>query len=448
MNTQASKLFTPWDGGYALQHEPRGETAVCSAWYPSLGRMAYRRKCRFYFFRGGDYNAMCLNYRRIVERRGELLTLREKIARTPSLAARIGKPVVHDFLFVSVDKLSPMYRRRLPQMNEYFYSFEYRWKQIEALLEKGAAGFTVHLDGCGNRGYDNGHPDLFPINEAIGGEEGMRRFAALCREHGLPFDIHDQYRDFYFNAPSFRQEQAVFDRQGNLPVLSLWQGGRQSLLCATQASDYLERNLKRFQDSGIAFDGIHLGSFSGGAVDECFNPLHPMSKRECIEARRAAFALARSHGLAVGSDEPMDCFLPWLDTVSHAPYSLSPSLWNGIGNGIPVPLFNLVYHDAVLVHWNSFQASLGSWGIPNNDRYSTHAALNANPAYLSIDAGEEEIAECTALCELSRSLAFERMIRHEFLSGNFRRQRATYSDGTAIEVDFDADTYRVYPGKS
>lgn len=85
----------------------------------------------------------------------------------------------------------------------------------------------------------------------------------------LPFDIHDQYRDFYFNAPSFRQEQAVFDRQGNLPVLSLWQGGRQSLLCATQASDYLERNLKRFQDSGIAFDGIHLGSFSGGAVDEC-----------------------------------------------------------------------------------------------------------------------------------------------------------------------------------
>lgn len=439
---------TPWDGGYALQHEPGGETAVCSAWYPSLGRMAYRRKCRFYFFRGGDYNAMCLNYRRIVERRGELLTLREKIARTPSLAARIGKPVVHDFLFVSVDKLSPMYRRRLPQMNEYFYSFEYRWKQIEALLEKGAAGFTVHLDGCGNRGYDNGHPDLFPINEAIGGEEGMRRFAALCREHGLPFDIHDQYRDFYFNAPSFRQEQAVFDRQGNLPVLSLWQGGRQSLLCATQASDYLERNLKRFQDSGIAFDGIHLGSFSGGAVDECFNPLHPMSKRECIEARRAAFALARSHGLAVGSDEPMDCFLPWLDTVSHAPYSLSPSLWNGIGNGIPVPLFNLVYHDAVLVHWNSFQASLGSWGIPNNDRYSTHAALNANPAYLSIDAGEEEIAECTALCELSRSLAFERMIRHEFLSGNFRRQRATYSDGTAIEVDFDADTYRVYPGKS
>ena len=132
--------------------------------------------------------------------------------------------------------------------------------------------------------------------------------------------------------------------------------------------------------------------------------------------------------------------------MSHAPYSLSPSLWNGIGNGIPVPLFNLVYHDAVLVHWNSFQASLGSWGIPNNDRYSTHAALNANPVYLSIDAGKEEIAECAALCEISRGLAFERMIRHEFLSENCRRQRATYSDGTAIEVDFDADTYRVYPG--
>lgn len=171
---------TPWDGGYALQHEPGGETAVCSAWYPSLGRMAYRRKCRFYFFRGGDYNAMCLNYRRIVERRGELLTLREKIAGTPSLAARIGKPVVHDFLFVSVDKLSPMYRRRLPQMNEYFYSFEYRWKQIEALLEKGAAASPSTWTAAATGATTTGIPICSPSTRPSGAKRGCggsRRYA-------------------------------------------------------------------------------------------------------------------------------------------------------------------------------------------------------------------------------------------------------------------------------
>lgn len=436
---------TPWDAGYFLEHIPSGSTTVGSVWYPSLGKMAYRRKCRFYFYENGDYNDFCHNYRRYIEQKGELLTLQEKIRRTPSLAERIGRSLVHDYLFVRNEKDSPLYRKRMPQMNEYYCSFPERWAQIEALMQKGAHSFIVHMDGCGNRGYDNGHPDLFPINSQIGGAEEMKSFVQRCRENGLFFDIHDQYRDYYFNSPSFQESQAIFDSQQNLPIVSLWQGGKQSFLCATQAMDYLRRNMALFDQHGITFDGLHLGSFAGDSIDECYNPLHPMTKRECISARKELFAFAHSRGMVVGSDEPVDCFLSSMDMASHAPYSLSPSLWNGIGNGIPIPLFNLVYHDAVLFYWINYPASMGGWGIPNNDRYFSHAILNANPVYMLIDANEEEIHLCQAIERISKHLAFTRMVKHEFLNDSYRCQRTTFADGTTIEVDFDENTYTITP---
>lgn len=434
---------TPWDGGYDLDHVPNGNTRIQSVWYPSLGKMSYRRKCVFLFFPNGSYNDFCAAYRQYVTEQGRLVTLKEKIQRNPKLAQRIGRPIVHDYLFVSIEKDSPMYRKRAQNANEYYYTFEQRWKQIIKLLDYGAKDFVIHLDGFGNRGYDNSHPDIFPVNSKIGGTAAMQNFAKLCRKHNLQFDVHDQYRDFYYNSPSFMETLAIHDSSRNLPVMSQWQGGKQTFLCAEVAIDFLRRNLKLFQDNNLDIDGLHLGSLAGDTIDECFNPLHPMSKRDCIAARMKMFSLLHSKGLLVSSDEPVDCFLPLLDSVSHAPYSLSPSLWSGVGNGIPIPLFNLVYHDCILIYWNSYCNLIGCWGIPINDLASSHATLNANPLYLSIDASKNEIEQCEEICGISKKLAFEQMIKHEFIDNNYRVQRTTFSDGTEIEVNFDSREYKV-----
>lgn len=46
------------------------------------------------------------------------------------------------------------------------------------------------------------------------------------------------------------------------------------------------------------------------------------------------------------------------------------------------------------------------------------------------------------LCELQAKLYNKEMVKHEFL-GSYRKQKATYSDGTTVVIDLDKNTYEV-----
>ena len=112
--------------------------------------------------------------------------------------------------------------------------------------------------------------------------------------------------------------------------------------------------------------------------------------------------------------------------------------------GIHIPLFNLVFHDCVIIPWISKGRTVhGGWGIPGSDSAYLHAILNGGPVYCPIHADEERIREVEEACAIAEKLAKEKMLRHEIIDGNIRRQRTIWSDGTVIEVDFDEDTYVV-----
>lgn len=65
--------------------------------------------------------------------------------------------------------------------------------------------------------------------------------------------------------------------------------------------------------------------------------------------------------------------------------------------------------------------------------------------YLSIDPGEEELAQVRAMCALHARMGLLEMAGHEFLEGNLRRQRTTFADGTRVTVDLDADSFEIDP---
>ena len=58
------------------------------------------------------------------------------------------------------------------------------------------------LEGWHNLGYDRQHPDVLPPAPAAGGWEAFKRFVDTCRELGYLAMVHDQYRDYYIDAPS------------------------------------------------------------------------------------------------------------------------------------------------------------------------------------------------------------------------------------------------------
>lgn len=427
---------TPWDGGFRLDHTPRVRTRISNCWYPSLGTMGYRRKHRLMFREGLGYNEMCKTYRDIKIADGSFVSLREKARKNPKLLKCIGAPIIGDYLLVAVDESSPLY-----ESNSLFYmTAEQRAKQLIATKEAGIENAIVHFDGCNSYGYDSGHPDIFPPSDIIGGIEGVKHLIEECHRIGYTFSIHDQYRDYYISSPSFNPQLAIEDSDNNIIKQTINYGGAQSFLCPHNVMPFLKRNYELFEKSGIIADTIHLGAFSGEKIDECFNPLHPITRRECIEKRAEALRYLSSKGYLVSSDEPVDCVINELEMVAQASYSLIPSMSSGISNGVSVPLFNLVYHDALIMPWFYPYEKKGWWGIPNTDASYSHAFLTASPMAIQIPEKKDiqkMLPDLKRLCELCKKLAFTPMVRHEFDEKNPRIQRTYFEDGTVIEVDFN-----------
>ena len=113
--------------------------------------------------------------------------------------------------------------------------------------------------------------------------------------------------------------------------------------------------------------------------------------------------------------------MPYVDVLS--PLKAKP--------GIPVPLFNLVYHDAVITPYDSSDLN---------------GLLNAGlPQISSRESNEPHLEQVRRMAALEKRLAFVEMTKHEFLDDNQRQERTTFADGTTVTVDWDANTAKIEP---
>ena len=92
------------------------------------------------------------------------------------------------------------------------------------------------------------------------------------------FGVHDQYRDYYYDAESFSFDNAIVEAGGSHPYCDTWHGGPHTYLCAKLAPEYVKRNDDTFEELGIPIDGVYLDMFSIVELDECGNPDHRMTR--------------------------------------------------------------------------------------------------------------------------------------------------------------------------
>ncbi len=431
---------TPWDAGYDLRHPAGGPTRLNICWRSSLGKLRYTRSIMMRFSSGGGYVALCKIYRQYLKERGQLRTLKEKFLVHENAARLCGAPVIHTSILYNTVPEAQTYD---PDGENYsFATFETRLKQLKKLYTRGIRGAYVHLDGWGKEGYDHLHPDILPPCEKAGGAEGLRSLSRGAKEQGYLFALHDQYRDYYVDAESFQEENALMDRKGKLPRECTWAGGEQRYLCATQAFDYVKRNYNELDTYGVDLDGAYLDVFSVIQLDECFNPSHPMTRRECAAYRAKCFDfIAYRYGIA-SSEEPIGFYVPHLTLCHHGPYSTAPTLARGEQRGIPVPILNLVYHDCILLPWN---LSEGEASVhPNGRSGFLYALLNGGLGYLPIEPTDDEIQKCLKVSALNKLVGTSEMTSHEWIDGDLERQRTQFACGVSVEVDFRKNSYRVF----
>lgn len=437
---------TPYDAHYRLP----GSDTVMPYFIESMGSMRYKRSMRYRFFDSGcDYVTIAKAYREYMKETGQFVSLAEKIQRNPNIAKLIGSPVIHTGIAVHISPESNYYNPDEPDKNDFYTSFDECAEKLRKLKNNGLETAYVHLDGWGNHGYDNLHPDPFPPHEAAGGTEGMKRLSETCRELGYEFGIHDQYRDYYYDAPSFSPDNAVLNPDGTRPYCSIWYGGPHSWLCASLAPEYVRRNYDEFERLGIKIEGAYLDVFSVVGLDECVSDDHPMTREECVSYRRRCFDILTYRGIIPSSEETIDSIVPAIALCHHAPY-FTKNLGNSNSDpaGIHVPLFNLVYHDAMVIPWYGIPGERGGWGIPRDDSGFLHALLNGGTVYCPENADAETIRSLEIALDLHRQVALQEMVGHSFVDGNHRRQKSVFADGTCVEVDFDDGTYRIsIPGQ-
>ncbi len=433
-------LDTPADGACRFEHPAGGPTTIQPQWLHSLGQLRYPRRLRIGFLDKGGYVELAKRYRKHVMEAGTFVSLNEKIARSPVVAGLIGSPVIHTSILSHIQPESSYYDKKDPAKNHQLVTFAARAEQFRKLAERGVHRAYVHLDGWGVRGYDNLHPDILPPSPEAGGWEGMRLLADVCDQIGFVFAVHDNYRDYYHDAASYDPSLTVVNEDGGRFFGHEWWGGNQSILCSKFAPGHVAKNHREILNHGIKLRGAYLDVFAVVPGDECYHPEHRATRGESLKYRGQCLDLIRSLEGVVSSEEPADWAIRHIDLVHHAPFALDPNPGGGDAMGIPIPLYSLVYHDALIVPW---ALGKGGWGIPRNDSAFVHGMLNAGIPYLSTQADEKELQMVKTMCALHRRLALIEMSSHQILAD--RKQITRFADGTTITADFDHDQVSINP---
>lgn len=443
----------PWNAAYYTEHPAEGPyTHVGIRWEPSLGKMDYRRVMKYSFVKDCDYNDLCKIYRNYVIEKGRFKSLAEKAVKTPSIDQLIGSAFLHKGIKTQVMTNSDFYDAENPDKNNHLTPFSVRTEEIKKFHELGVEKLYLHLDGWAEPGYDNQHPDYLPACEKAGGWKAMKELSDTMHECGYLFGIHDQYRDYYYAAKTFDENFATRLADGTIPSHARWAGGPQTYLCATQAPFYVKRNFTEIMDNGIKPDCAYLDVFTCNEGDECSHPWHKMTRRECYEYRNACFEYLLSKGILPSSEEVNDWAIPSLVFCHYAPYDFMLDRPGSPKKGIPVPLFNLVYHDCLIEPWMMDKVS-------EEEDYMLYAVLNGGAPYLVRDGAyqntdgsfaggveisiEDQIKRCKVVSDLHEKVAKCEMVRHEMVDGNPEVQRTTFADGTVVTVDFQAQTYQI-----
>jgi Family of unknown function (DUF5696) len=428
---------TPDDAAYQFEHPAGGPTVIGPRWRASLGRFRYSRAGRMCFVERGGYVDLAKRYRRYAIESGLFVSLKEKAARSPKVASLVGAPQTRLGILRNLKADSDRYDTANPEKNRSLTTYDERIRQLRDLKTAGVDRLHVVLTGWPTLGYDRQHPDGWPPSPEAGGWEGLRRFSAAMKDLGYLFSIHDQYRDYYVDAPSWDPQFAVHEedetspphafpgtrfgvsKEGAVPYMRHWDGGKQSFLTPRLMLGHVQKNYALLFDRGIRPDGSYLDVFGYVPPDEDFNPEHPVTRAESIHARAACYTWVRANLGLVGTEAAVDWVIPYVDYSSP----LRPPRV-----GIPVPLFDLVYHDAIITPF-----------APSDLR----GFLDAGLPQASLDELTSSADRIRAMATLEQRLAFVEMTSHEFLDTNHRRERSTYADGTTVTVDWDANTYTI-----
>lgn len=408
----------------------------------------------YHFLVGAEagYVGMAKRYREYLMKSKGILSLRDKIGISPQ-AAYVYDAYSYIKIFLAMNQIQP----DGSVQHRVFTTFDETVRIMERFKKEGIEKARFILVGWNWEGHDGRYPTRFPVDQRVGGQEGLRRVVAAARDLNYQITFHDNYSDAYRNSPDWDEAHMIKDRNGKLFAGGVWAGGQSYFLCPYEATKrFICRDLPKIENLGL--NGWYYLDAAPRALRGCYDPTHnhPLTRRAEAEGMLDQFRTVRAFFGGSSSEMPTAFVLPEVDEVSHIPCL---GLWR-VDSELKhfadevVPFFHFAIHGLVLyhiMHWPAFPRLFGSimHGILKEAEYGAlpRAEVTCRPLG---PQPHPDIREChehfpwvkkeyDLICQKLGYLQLEFIQDHrKVASGVFE---TTYSDGSRVIVNYCKGSY-------
>jgi hypothetical protein len=303
-------------------------------------------------------------------------------------------------------------------------------------------------------GYDYRLPEIYPPNPSLGTEAEFRELAAASKEHGRLFALHDNYIDFYPDAPGFDYSMISHNTSG-APVRSWLNESRQaqSYRWLTGAwQPWVEHNLRQIKE-GVEPTAYFVDVWSSiGPYDSWSANGDFISRLETAKRWGETFEWIRrylgdnapqisesGHDALIGSLDGAQTNHLRVDNPPEGEYSWA--VWNVRAKEAErTPWFDFAHHDRFVLHGAGYEPRYASGldtrlhGIYSDD-YITTEFLTGHPAMVKDAFSRETVRKYWLSQDVSRALAMRRIDRVTFAGGDIHRMRVTWEGGGEVTVN-------------
>ncbi len=296
------------------------------------------------------YSGVARRYRKYQLDRGEVRPLSERIKGNSALEYAVNsvevrvrqgwKPVPSPVEEQTPETEPPM---------KVVIDFDRCGQIIDEFKRQGVDKAEFCLVGWNIGGHDGRYPQIFPVDQRLGGESKLRALIQKAQAEGYQIVCHTNSTDGYAIADTWNADLCLVNRDGSINhPKTTWGGGRMYNLCPKQVYErYTTKDLPEVAKLG--FRGVHyIDVISTVAARECCDPNHPLTKTQCVEYWKKILAEGQKNFGAVGSEGAFDHVIANLDYCLYATFNKICDETTMKLVERTVPIYQLVYNGIVL----------------------------------------------------------------------------------------------------
>ena len=423
-----------------------------------------------------DHNGIAKSIRDLRLKLGEIRPLSEKMTERPELKYAADHPLIR--IRMGWKPVPPnIEEQTLANEPQMFVActFERVREFADALRNAGVEGAEISLVGWNQKGHDGRWPQIFPVEEALGGEEELIKTIKHVQSLGYAITCHTNTTDHYYIADSFSKAQLLKNKDGSFNTHGVWAGGRAYSPCPITQYEYAKRDLPKV--AALGFRGLHyIDCISICRPESCFDQNHRSTIANSILMLRRIMELSRDLFGGFSSEGIKDFTLGELDFSLYNRFRsnllpFSPKDYKMVDEVIPME--ELIYHGITL--YNPSSATINATvkpasalatvmllgGRPSLYVYSKFVTKKDKPLTnlgdnwmgeedLRIDTEEELTRSVEAVRRFCDVYAPYRKLQGVFIKSydSFENgiRVVTYEDGTTVAANLGTDTAE-YCGK-